>query len=114
VLYFGARLRRTWEDVPETESFVTRSCYYRTAVRVHGQVKHPVGMPDQSGHSLELGVRPDVDFILGVPMSAHNFVATSAKGQIAYLRSRVFLCYYLVSKDVSKTKGSIGRSASRG
>ena len=64
-------------------------------------------MAGQSGDLFHLGILPDVDFILRVPMSADQFVETLAENEVADLRSHIhgFDCGSI--KCVTETDSSV-------
>ena len=66
---------------------------------------------DQSGHSLQFGVAPYIDLIERIAMCANQLVHIFAKGQIANLRTCIFLSYDLTCQHITQTKGPIGCSS---
>jgi hypothetical protein len=101
------------ENVPESKGFVACTGYDRATVWTHGQVEHAVCVAGQGGGLLHLGVLPDVDFVVGVTVSAHQLVQTFAKHQVAHLRSDVHRLNSRASEGVSELDGAVGSASSR-
>jgi hypothetical protein len=99
------------EHVPEAQGFVASASDDGAAVGAHGQVKNSVGMASEGGESLHLGVSPDVDLVLGVPVRAHQLVHRLAEHQVAHLRAHVVGVLGRASEGVSNFDGSISSPA---
>jgi hypothetical protein len=100
------------EDVPESQSFITRPRYYGASVRAHRQVKYSVGVAREGGSLLHLGILPDVDLVLRVSVGTDKFIQSLAEHQVADLGTNVHGFDGGSRESVSKFDCSISSSSS--
>ena len=101
------------EDIPEPQGFVACSSYDSASIRTHCQVEHPVSVSSQRCNFLHLRVFPNIYFVMGIAMGAHDFIQSFTEHQVAHLRTDVYRIQCSPSQSVPESNCPVGCSPSR-
>ena len=108
-----AKTLRTWKHAPEPQSLIPCPSNDSAAVGAHGQVENSVGVASQSGDPAHVSSPPDVDLVLGVTVSADDFVDAATEHHVAHLRPNIVGRKSDPSESVSELDGAVCSATSR-
>ena len=103
-----------WENIPESQGLVSRSCDQCLAIRTRRQIQHSVRVSGQSRHSFHARVFPYVDLILAVAMSGHEFIHVLGEHQVANLTASLNGLERLQLQGIPELNRSVLGSSARG
>mmetsp|Transcript_28191 Transcript_28191/g.42678 ORF Transcript_28191/g.42678 Transcript_28191/m.42678 type:complete len:281 (+) Transcript_28191:125-967(+) len=101
-----------WEDLPESQRFISRSRDQRLPVGAHCQIKDTVRMAREDSQLLHLRLLPDYYFILGVSMRTHKFIHILRVNQVTDLAARIHPVHRLARQRVPESDTPISRATS--
>ncbi len=82
---FACILMPRGEDIPEAEGLITCPSDDSGSIWTHGEVEYSVGVSGEGGHLIHIGVLPNIDLIVGVPVGRDDLIESLTEHQVAHL-----------------------------